>query len=149
VHFIVNNNLFSILCFLFFCFCFLIFWLLLLLFWFGFFETGFLCVALAVLNSLCRPGWPRTQKSACLCLRSAAIKGVCHQRSAQSYLFKLKISVSSPSELVLSIIDIRGSIEQWLRVAGMCEGVCVGGGCLSSHNWLSHSHYSCLLRMGG
>ena len=25
-----------------------------------FFETGFLCVALAVLeNSLCRPGWPR------------------------------------------------------------------------------------------
>jgi hypothetical protein len=30
---------------------------ILLLFWF--FETGFLCVALAVLNSLCRPGWPQ------------------------------------------------------------------------------------------
>ncbi|GAB1301418.1 Predicted gene 11032 [Apodemus speciosus] len=29
--------------------------------------TGFLCIALAVLE-LCRPGWPRTQKSACLCL---------------------------------------------------------------------------------
>jgi hypothetical protein len=29
-------------------------------------------------NSLCRPGWPRTQKSACLCLPSAGIKGVCH-----------------------------------------------------------------------
>jgi hypothetical protein len=31
-------------------------------------------------NSLCRPGWPRTQKSACLCLclSSAGIKGVCH-----------------------------------------------------------------------
>jgi hypothetical protein len=27
-------------------------------------------------NSLCRPGWPRTQKSACLCLPSAGIKGV-------------------------------------------------------------------------
>jgi hypothetical protein len=43
-----------------------------------FFETGFLCVALAVLNSLCRPGWPQTQKSACLCLPSAGIKGVHH-----------------------------------------------------------------------
>ena len=29
-------------------------------------------------NSLCRPGWPRTQKSACLCFPSAGIKGVCH-----------------------------------------------------------------------
>jgi hypothetical protein len=40
--------------------------------YFWFFETGFLCVALAVLdNSLCRPGWPRTQKFTCLCLPSA------------------------------------------------------------------------------
>jgi hypothetical protein len=29
-------------------------------------------------NSLCRPGWPWTQKSACLCLPSAGIKGVHH-----------------------------------------------------------------------
>jgi hypothetical protein len=29
-------------------------------------------------NSLCRPGWPRTQKSTCLCLPSAGIKGVHH-----------------------------------------------------------------------
>jgi hypothetical protein len=43
-------------------------------FFFFFFETGFLCIALAVLE----PGWPRTQKSACLCLPSAGIKGVCH-----------------------------------------------------------------------
>jgi hypothetical protein len=41
-------------------------------------ETEFLCVALAVLNSLCRPGWPQTQKPSCLCLPSAGIKGV-HQ----------------------------------------------------------------------
>jgi hypothetical protein len=46
------------------------------------FETGFLCIALAVLNSLGRPGWPRTQKSACLCLPSAGIKGVCHHHPA-------------------------------------------------------------------
>jgi hypothetical protein len=51
--------------FLFVCFCFC-------------FETGFLCIALAALDSLCRPGWPRTQKSACLCLPSAGIKGVRH-----------------------------------------------------------------------
>ena len=29
-------------------------------------------------NSLCRPGWPRTQKSACLCLPSAGITGEHH-----------------------------------------------------------------------
>ena len=29
-------------------------------------------------NSLCRPGWPLTQKSACLCLLSAEIKSVRH-----------------------------------------------------------------------
>jgi hypothetical protein len=33
-------------------------------------------------NSLCRPGWPRTQKSACLCLPSAGIKGVRHHHLA-------------------------------------------------------------------
>jgi hypothetical protein len=47
-------------------------------FFFWFFETGFLCIALAVLDSLCRPGWPRTQKSTCLCLPSAGTKGVRH-----------------------------------------------------------------------
>ena len=30
-------------------------------------------------NSLCRLGWPRTQKSACLCLPSAEIKDMCHR----------------------------------------------------------------------
>jgi hypothetical protein len=29
-------------------------------------------------NSLCRPGWPQTQKPTCLCLPSAGIKGVRH-----------------------------------------------------------------------
>jgi hypothetical protein len=32
---------------------------------------------------LCRPGWPRTQKSACLCLPSAGTKGMCHHCQAQ------------------------------------------------------------------
>jgi hypothetical protein len=38
-------------------------------------------------NSLCRPGWPRTQKSACLCLPSAGIKGVRHH-AWHKYEFK-------------------------------------------------------------
>jgi hypothetical protein len=39
--------------------------------------------------SLCRPGWPRTQKSTCfcLCLPSAGIKGMCHHCLALSFLF--------------------------------------------------------------
>ena len=49
------------------------------------FERGFLCIVLAVLElNLCRPGWPRTQKSACLCLPSAEIKGGCHHREMVS-----------------------------------------------------------------
>ncbi|GAB1290765.1 Neprilysin [Apodemus speciosus] len=35
-------------------------------------------------NSLWRPDWPRTQKSTCLCLPSAGIKGVHHHRPANS-----------------------------------------------------------------
>jgi hypothetical protein len=40
------------------------------------FRTGFLCVALAVLGALCRPGWPQTQRSTYHCLPNAGIKGV-------------------------------------------------------------------------
>ena len=39
-------------------------------------RTGFLCITLACWNSLCRLGWLRTQKSTCLCLPNAGIKGV-------------------------------------------------------------------------
>jgi hypothetical protein len=46
-------------------------------------KIGFLCVALAVLE-LYRPGWPQTQKSACLCLPSAGIKGLYHHCSARA-----------------------------------------------------------------
>ena len=43
-----------------------------------FFETGFLCIALAVLELLCRPGWPLAQHSTWLCLLSTGIKGMCY-----------------------------------------------------------------------
>jgi hypothetical protein len=51
---------------------------------FGFSGQGFSVWPWLSWNSLCRPGWPRTQKFTCLCLLSASagIKGVCHQHSA-------------------------------------------------------------------
>jgi hypothetical protein len=62
--------------------------------WFWFFETGLLCVVLAVLNSLCRPGWPRTQKSTCLYLPSTGIKGLHHHHLAIIESFKENIKNS-------------------------------------------------------
>lgn len=35
------------------------------------FEIGSHCVSLLAKNSLCKPGWPQTQTSVCLCLSSA------------------------------------------------------------------------------
>jgi hypothetical protein len=43
-----------------------------------FFKQGFSVQPWLSWDTLCRPGWPQTQKSACLCLPSAGIKGVCH-----------------------------------------------------------------------
>jgi hypothetical protein len=57
--------------------------LLLLFFIFYVFETGFLWLSW---NSLCRPGWPGTQKSSCLCLPTARIKGMCHHCQASLLL---------------------------------------------------------------
>ena len=41
-------------------------------FFFGFSRQGFSVYPWLSWNSLCRPGWPRTQKSACLCLLKRA-----------------------------------------------------------------------------
>jgi hypothetical protein len=49
-----------------------------LLFFVCFSRQGFSVYPWLSWNSLCRPGWPPTQKSTCLCLSSAGIKGVCH-----------------------------------------------------------------------
>ena len=46
-------------------------------FWgFNFLRLGFSVYPWLFWNSLCIPCWPRTQKSACLCLPSAGIKGM-------------------------------------------------------------------------
>jgi hypothetical protein len=41
-------------------------------------KQGFSVLPWLSWNSLCRPGWPGTQRSACLCLLSPGIKGVHH-----------------------------------------------------------------------
>jgi hypothetical protein len=46
-------------------------------------------------NSLSRPGWPRTQKSACLCLPSAGIKGVHHHARPGKGIFKAQRNCNS------------------------------------------------------
>jgi hypothetical protein len=65
------QGFFSLYCFI---FCFLVF----------FSRQGFSVLSW---NSLCRPGWPQTQKSTCLCLSSAGIKGMCHHRPAFFIVF--------------------------------------------------------------
>jgi hypothetical protein len=52
--------------------------LLFYFYFFGFSRQGFSLWPWLSWNSLCRPGWPRNQKSACLCLPSAGSKGVRH-----------------------------------------------------------------------
>jgi hypothetical protein len=59
------------------------------LFCFVFSRQGFSVYPWLLWNSLYRPGWPWTQKSACLCLPSAGIKGICHHSPAQGILRKL------------------------------------------------------------
>ena len=55
------------------------------------YKTGFLCIARVILE-LCRPGWPWTHKSACLCLPSAGTKGLRHHCPAIIFFLKVKVS---------------------------------------------------------
>ncbi|GAB1300669.1 Caskin-1 [Apodemus speciosus] len=70
-------------------------------------------------NSLCRPGWPRTQKSACLCLPSAGITGVCHHRPARLVLIP---SIQDPMLLLQAGIDINRQTKSGtaLHEAALC-----------------------------
>jgi hypothetical protein len=52
-------------------------------------ETGFLCVALAVLNSLCRPGWPPTYRD----LPASASQVLRLKARATTALLKLSLIV--------------------------------------------------------
>jgi hypothetical protein len=75
------------------------------------YETGFLCVALAILElslSLCKPG--------CLCLPNAGIKGMCHHRLALFvFLFWDKVSVSCFCWPELRILLPWMTKKQWFQ----------------------------------
>ena len=62
--------------------------LLLLLFVFS--RLGFSVLLQLSWNSLCRPGWPHTQRSAYLCLLSAGVKGVRHHAQL-AHLLDLRV----------------------------------------------------------
>ena len=64
----------------FFLFCFVLFFL----------RQGFSVSPGLSWNSLCSPGWPRTQKSACLCLPSAGIKGMRQHGPASNHILTLR-----------------------------------------------------------
>jgi hypothetical protein len=59
------------------------------------FETGFLCVALAVLELTLETRLALNQKSACLCLSSAGIKGECHHCPTQGNFYKGKYLIGT------------------------------------------------------
>jgi fatty acid desaturase len=58
--------------------CFVLLFVLICFVLFCFSRQGFSVQPWLSWNSLCRPGWPQTQKSACFCLPIAGIKGMCH-----------------------------------------------------------------------
>ena len=58
---------------------------------FGFSRQGFSVLELL----LCRPSWPQTQKSACLCLPSDGIKGMHHHHPALFFSLYLHLFVWS------------------------------------------------------
>jgi hypothetical protein len=68
----------------FFGFCFL-----LLFIYFVFLRQCFSVQPWLSWNSLCRPGWPQTQKSTCLCPPGGGIKGVRHHCPADFCLLLL------------------------------------------------------------
>jgi hypothetical protein len=63
----------------------------------------------------CRPGWPRTQKSSCLCLPSSGIKGVHHHARlnifSKRFIYLMYVSILSLSS---NISEDIGSHYRWL-----------------------------------
>jgi hypothetical protein len=62
-------------------------------------------------NSLCRPGWPQTQKFACLCLPSAGIKGVRHHAGRGGFLIE---HLQPSPQAVLELKTVTGR-TRWER----------------------------------
>jgi hypothetical protein len=83
----------------------------------GFLRQGFSVYPWLSWNSLCRPGWPRTQKSACLCLPSAGIKGMRHHARLQALFLMM---VLKHFNLPSSPPSTRGSGKEKIQGKGTC-----------------------------
>jgi hypothetical protein len=113
-------------------------------FFFGFSKQGF-SVWLSWLswNSLCRPGWPRTQKFACLCLPSAGIKGVRHhtQRTLNFWPLclstSLSASITGASHYAWSHVEIARNYPFHSQVSTLWKNLSSN----SRHFWV---HQQCL-----
>jgi hypothetical protein len=58
-------------------------------------------------NSLCRPGWPRTQKSTCLCLPRAGIKGLHHHTWVSEHILRGILSIILEHQPHKENIDVK------------------------------------------
>lgn len=105
------------------------------------FETGFLCVALAALDSLCWPGWAsNSQRSDCLCLLSAAgSKEVCwHAQPVGHFSDSVSSKMSMPSYLpclwgASSQIQWKSKMSRWTGDICSLRQMGVGGyACMNS-----------------
>jgi hypothetical protein len=105
---------FFVFCFLFFC-CFVLFCF--------FRDRVSLCSPGCPGAHFCRPGWPRTQKSAYRCLPSAGIKGVCHHRRASKTLLMDYYANKKRKEAAVCVCVPRllsqhlGSRGRWISVS--------------------------------
>jgi hypothetical protein len=81
---------------------------------FVFSRQGFSVQSWLSWNSLCRPGWPRTQISTCLCLPSAGIKGVRNHA-------RLSLSSCPNSSLEHPWVDVL-NLEPWILSFGQVFG---------------------------
>jgi hypothetical protein len=97
--------------FTFFCCCFILF---------CFSRQGFSVYPWLSWNSLCRPGCPQTQKSACLCLPSAGIKGLHHHCPATSPF--LKHDINHPTWVCIRVNAEQKAWERdWLPSRLLCS----------------------------
>ena len=55
---------------------------------------------------LCRPGWPQTQRSTCLCLLSAGIKGMCHRAWPKEHLSLTEDPGSIPCTHMMTLLSV-------------------------------------------
>ena len=137
----VLGHLLQSFCLFRFLFCFVLFFEFWVFFFFFFFEFFRDRVSLCSsgcpgASSLSRPGWPGTQKSSCLCLPSAGIKGMRHH--AQLLVCFKQGSLSSDNwpgscyvdQAGLELRDLPASTSQVLGLKTCATTLgCSWGGC--------------------